>query len=181
MRCSWCTHDPLYIRYHDDEWGKPVHDDSKHFEYLLLESAQAGLSWLTILRRRENYRTAYAQFDPIVVVQYSAEDVERLMNDIGIIRNRAKIVASINNAQRFLEIQAEFGSFDKFIWSFTEREVVDNRWRTLEEIPATTPLSDRLAKEMKRRGFKFLGSTTLYAHLQAAGIVNDHLTTCEFR
>ncbi|MCT4796813.1 MULTISPECIES: DNA-3-methyladenine glycosylase I [Exiguobacterium] len=178
MRCPWCGTDPLYVRYHDEEWGKPVHDDQKHFECLTLESAQAGLSWLTILRKREQYRSAYSDFDVNRVAAFTAEDVERLMRDTGIVKNRRKIEASINNAKRFLEVQSEFGSFDAYIWSFVDHQVVRNEWRSVEEIPAVTELSERLSKDLKRRGFKFLGPTTVYAHLQATGLVNDHLSTC---
>ena len=181
VRCPWCGTDPLYVRYHDEEWGKPVHDDQKHFECLTLESAQAGLSWITILRKRENYRLAYADFDVQRVASFTDEDVERLLSDSGIVRNRRKIEASINNAKQFINIQKEFGSFDSYIWSFVDHEPIINEWDRLEDVPATTELSERLSKDLKRRGFKFLGPTTVYAHLQATGLVNDHLTTCTFR
>lgn len=181
VRCPWCGTDPLYVRYHDEEWGKPVHDDQKHFECLTLESAQAGLSWITILRKRENYRLAYADFDVQRVASFTDEDVERLLSDSGIVRNRRKIEASINNAKQFINIQEEFGSFDSYIWSFVDHEPTINEWDRLEDVPATTELSERLSKDLKRRGFKFLGPTTVYAHLQATGLVNDHLTTCTFR
>ena len=181
VRCPWCGTDPLYVRYHDEEWGKPVHDDQKHFECLTLESAQAGLSWITILRKRENYRLAYADFDVQRVASFTDEDVERLLSDSGIVRNRRKIEASINNAKQFINIQKEFGSFDSYIWSFVDHEPTINEWDRLEDVPATTELSERLSKDLKRRGFKFLGPTTVYAHLQATGLVNDHLTTCTFR
>lgn len=177
-RCPWCGTDPLYVRYHDEEWGKPVHDDKKHFECLTLESAQAGLSWLTILRKREHYRAAYADFDVKRVAAFTPDDVERLMQDAGIVKNRRKIEASINNAKRFLEIQTEFGSFDSYIWSFVDGQVIRNEWQSVEQIPAVTERSERLSKDLKRRGFKFLGPTTVYAHLQATGLVNDHLSTC---
>lgn len=181
VRCPWCGTDPLYVRYHDEEWGKPVHDDQKHFECLTLESAQAGLSWITILRKRENYRLAYADFDVQRVASFTDEDVERLLSDSGIVRNRRKIEASINNAKQFINIQKEYGSFDSYIWSFVDHEPTINEWDRLEDVPATTELSERLSKDLKRRGFKFLGPTTVYAHLQATGLVNDHLTTCTFR
>ena len=180
-RCPWCGDDPLYVAYHDEEWGKPVHDDLKHFECLTLESAQAGLSWITILRKRENYRAAFADFDVHAVAGFTEDDIERLMQNSGIVRNRRKIEASINNAQRFLEIQKEFGSFDAYIWSFVNGKPVINQWVSTDEIPATTELSTRLSKDLKRRGFKFLGPTTVYAHLQATGLVNDHLMSCHAR
>ncbi len=177
-RCSWCEGHDIYEKYHDEEWGVPVHDDRKHFEFLVLECSQAGLSWLTILKRRENYRKAFAGFDAAEVAKFDDEKIEELMQDSGIIRNRMKITAAVNNAALFLEVQDEFGTFDEYIWSFVDGNKVVNSWKTLEEIPVTTPLSDTLSKDMKRRGFKFVGSTTLYAHLQAIGIVNDHLADC---
>lgn len=180
-RCPWCGTDPLYVRYHDEEWGKPVHDDQKHFECLTLESAQAGLSWITILRKRENYRLAYANFEVQRVASFTDEDVERLLADSGIVRNRRKIEASINNAKQFIKLQDEFGSFDSYIWSFVNNVPILNTWDRIEDVPATTELSERLSKDLKRRGFKFLGPTTIYAHLQATGLVNDHLTSCTFR
>ena len=181
VRCPWCGTDPLYVRYHDEEWGKPVHDDQKHFECLTLESAQAGLSWITILRKRENYRLAYADFEVHRVASFTDEDEERLLADSGIVRNRRKIEASINNAKQFIKLQEEFGSFDSYIWSFVNDAPILNTWNRLEDVPATTELSERLSKDLKRRGFKFLGPTTVYAHLQATGLVNDHLTSCTFR
>ncbi|MCM3280634.1 DNA-3-methyladenine glycosylase I [Exiguobacterium sp. MER 193] len=181
VRCPWCGTDPLYVRYHDEEWGKPVHDDQKHFECLTLESAQAGLSWITILRKRENYRLAYANFEVQQVASFTDEDVERLLADSGIVRNRRKIEASINNAKQFIKLQEEFGSFDSYLWSFVNDAPILNTWNRLEDVPATTELSERLSKDLKRRGFKFLGPTTVYAHLQATGLVNDHLTSCTFR
>jgi len=177
-RCPWCGDSELYRRYHDQEWGVPVHEDRKHFEFLVLESAQAGLSWLTILKKRENYRRAYRDFDPAVVAGFGARDVERMLKDAGIVRNRLKIESSINNAKRFLEIQEEFGSFDAYLWGFVGGRPVVNRWKTLSEIPANTELSDRISKDLKTRGLRFVGSTIIYAHLQAVGIVNDHLTGC---
>ncbi|MDI9494896.1 MAG: DNA-3-methyladenine glycosylase I [Bacillota bacterium] len=177
-RCPWCLGNELYIKYHDEEWGVPVHDDRKHFEFLILEGVQAGLSWLTILKKRENYRKAYDNFDVKKVSEYDEAKIEELMNNPDIIRNRRKIEASINNAKKFLEVQKEFGSFDNFIWSFVDNNVVKNHWKDLSEIPATSELSDKVSKELKRRGFKFVGSTIIYAHLQAIGLINDHLVTC---
>lgn len=177
-RCPWCLSFQDYIVYHDREWGVPVHDDRVQFEFLVLESAQAGLSWATILKRREGYRRAFAGFDPQIVRLYDAAKVEELMLDAGIIRNRAKILATINNAARFVEIQCEFGSFSNYIWSFVGGSPILNRWETMSEVPATSPESDALAKDLKKRGFNFLGSTVIYAHMQATGLVNDHLVGC---
>lgn len=176
--CGW-TSNPLLDDYHNTEWGVPLYDDTRHFEFLTLESAQAGLSWLTILKRRENYRNAFAGFDPRKVALFGEADFERLMNDAGIIRNRQKIAAAINNAQRFLEIVEEFGTFSKYIWSFVGNKTIVNCYTELSQIPATTKESEALAKDLKRRGFKFLGATTVYAHMQAAGLVNDHLISCK--
>lgn len=178
IRCNWCIGKPLYEQYHDEEWGVPVYEDQKQFEFLILESAQAGLSWYTILQRREGYRKAFANFDYKKVAKYTPQKVEQLLQDSSIIRNRAKIEASINNAQRFMEVQQEFDSFCNYIWGFVGGKPIVNRWRSLKELPATSSISDALAKDMKKRGFKFLGSTTLYAHLQATGLINDHLITC---
>jgi DNA-3-methyladenine glycosylase I len=177
-RCPWCGTDELYVKYHDEEWGVPVHDDKKHFEFLVLESAQAGLSWITILRKRENYRAAYEGFDACKVAMFDDNKVNELLQNEGIIRNRKKIEASVNNAKLFLEIQKEFSSFDKYIWSFVDNKPVVNNWSNITEVPATSELSDRVSKALKNRGFKFLGSTIIYSHLQATGIINDHLTTC---
>jgi DNA-3-methyladenine glycosylase I len=178
-RCGWCETDPLYVAYHDNEWGREVNDDRKMFEFLVLESAQAGLSWLTILRKRENFQKAFADFHAEKVAAFSEDDVERLMQDAGIIRNRMKIKAAISNAQRFLEVQKEFGSFCDYLKSFMpEGKPVVNHWKTLAEIPASTPLSDKISRDMKKRGFKFFGTTICYAHLQATGYVNDHLKDC---
>ena len=176
--CGWAGADQLYIAYHDKEWGVPVHDDRKIFEFLVLESAQAGLSWITILRKRENYRQAFAGFDPVKVARFDSTKVEELLQNPGIIRNRKKIESAINNAQRFLEVQKEFGSFDKYIWSFTGGCQLVNAWKDLSQLPATSPESDKLSKDLKKRGFKFLGSTTCYSHMQATGMVNDHITCC---
>ncbi|KAA8485474.1 DNA-3-methyladenine glycosylase I [Arcticibacter tournemirensis] len=181
-RCSWCGSDPLYVKYHDEEWGKEVHDDNVLFEFLILESAQAGLSWITILKRRENYRKAFAEFDPVKVAEFTQEDVERLMNNTGIIRNRMKIEAAITNAQRFLEVQKEFGSFDKYMYSFMpEGKPLVNDLADHRHAPAKTEISDAISKDMKKRGFKFFGSTICYAHMQATGMVNDHIADCAFR
>ena len=177
-RCPWCEGADLYRRYHDEEWGVPVHDDQRHFDFLVLESAQAGLSWSTILKKRENYRKAYRGFDPRVVARFGPRDRERLLNDAGIVRNRLKIESSINNAKRFLEVQEEFGSFDNYLWGFVGGKPLVNKWKTLSEIPAKTDLSDTVSKDMKKRGFRFVGSTIIYAHLQAVGVVNDHLISC---
>lgn len=178
-RCSWCTSDPLYMEYHDSEWGVPVHDDQKLFEFLLLEGAQAGLSWFTILKRRDHYRRAFAGFDPVKVAAFTDEDQARLMLDEGIIRNRLKIKSAVVNAQLFLKIQQEFGSFDAYIWGYMPgREPLQNNWTHFSQIPVTTPISDAISKDMKKRGFKFFGSVICYAQMQATGMVNDHLTSC---
>jgi DNA-3-methyladenine glycosylase I len=177
-RCEWAGTDQLYVDYHDNEWGMPVHDDRKLFEFLLLESAQAGLSWIIILRKRENYRKAFDGFDPEKIALYDAEKVEELLRNPGIIRNRKKIESAINNARCFLEVRKEFGSFDKYIWSFTGGRPLVNAWQEMAELPATSPESDKLCKDLKKRGFKFLGSTTCYSHMQATGMVNDHITCC---
>ena len=166
------------MAYHDTEWGAPVFDDQKHFEFLVLESAQAGLSWITILNKRENYRRAYDGFDPEKVARYNEKKKAKLLADAGIVRNRLKIEASINNAQRFLEIQKEFGGFSSYIWGFTNGRPVIGKWKSLEEMPARTELSDTVAADMKKRGFRFLGSVIMYSHMQATGIVNDHITGC---
>jgi len=177
-KCEWCTGSELYMEYHDTEWGVPVFDDRKHFEFLVLESAQAGLSWITILKKRENYRKAYDNFDPKKVARYTEAKKAKLMADAGIVRNRLKIEASISNAQKFLEIQKEYGSFSNYIWSFTNGKPVTGKWKKIEEIPARTELSDSVSSDLKKRGFKFLGSVIMYSHLQATGIINDHLTDC---
>jgi DNA-3-methyladenine glycosylase I len=178
-RRTWPGADELYIKYHDEEWGKEVHDDKKLFEFLILESAQAGLSWITILRRREGYRKAFADFDVYEVAAFTDEDVERLMQDTGIIRNRIKILAAINNAKLFIEVQKEVGSFDKYLYSFMpDGKPINNHSHS---IPASTPISDAISKDMKKRGFKFFGTTICYAHMQATGMVNDHLPDCSFK
>ena len=181
-RCDWCKSNPVYIKYHDEEWGKEVADDLKMFEFLVLESAQAGLSWITILKRRDAYRNAFADYNAEKVAKMTEQDVERLMQDSGIIRNRKKIEATLSNARHFLEIQKEFGSFCNYLRTFLpEGQPIINHWKTLSEIPASTPLSDAISKDMKKRGFKFFGTTICYAHLQAVGYVNDHLEECPFK
>ena len=178
-RCPWSEGiDPAYQRYHDTEWGVPVREDRKHFEFLVLESAQAGLSWWTILRKREGYRRAFADFDPAKVARFDARKVERLMQDAGIVRNRQKIAAAIANARGFLEIENEFGSFDAYVWPFVGGAPIVNRWRKQGDVPATSAESDALSKDLKLRGFKFVGSTIVYAHMQATGLVDDHLLSC---
>lgn len=178
VRCGWAGDDPLYVSYHDEEWGTPVHDDLTLFEFLVLESAQAGLSWITILKKREAYRAAYDGFDPAVVAAYGDQKTASLLDNPGIVRNRQKIAASINNAQRFLAVQGEFGSFDEYLWKWVDGEPVVGRWKTMADIPVTTDLSDRVTKDMKKRGFRFIGSTIVYSYLQAVGVVNDHLVDC---
>lgn len=178
-RCAWASlDDPLYLAYHDTEWGVPVHDDRLLFEFLILEGAQAGLSWATILRKRENYRKAFDRFDPRKVARYDARKVRSLLADPGIIRNRLKIAAAIQNAKAFLAVQKEFGSFDAYIWQFVDRKPKKNAWRALKDIPAQTPESAAMSKDLVRRGFRFVGPTICYAHMQATGMVNDHVITC---
>jgi DNA-3-methyladenine glycosylase I len=181
-RCGWSDsislRDPLMIEYHDSEWGVPLHDDRKLFEFLVLEGMQAGLSWATILKKRDNFRKAFDGFDPAIVARYGERERARLLADAGIIRNRMKIDAAINNARCFLEVQKEFGSFDNYIWQFIGGKPIRNRFKTLQEMPATSPESDRISKDLKQRGFKFVGSTIVYAHMQATGMVNDHVVTC---
>jgi DNA-3-methyladenine glycosylase I len=177
-RCSWCGQDELYCRYHDEEWGVPVYDDRKHFEFMVLESAQAGLSWLTILRKREAYRTAYAGFDPQVVADYGEAQIKELLENPGIVRNERKIRASLNNARRFLEVQEAFGSFSDYLWAFVGHRPVVNAWQQEREIPAQTALSVAISKDLKQRGFQFLGPIIIYSHLQATGLVNDHVVDC---
>jgi DNA-3-methyladenine glycosylase I len=178
-RCAWVrVDDPLMLQYHDREWGVPVHDDRKHFEFLILEGAQAGLSWTTILRKREGYRHAFAEFDPEKVARFTAQRIEKLVLDSGIIRNRLKIASSVKNARAFLKIQEEFGSFDDFCWRFVDGKPKLNKWNSMQQIPANSPESDAFSKDLKQRGFNFVGSTIIYAHMQAVGMVNDHLTDC---
>lgn len=176
--CPWPSGDPLMITYHDTEWGDPVHDDIKWFEHIILDGAQAGLSWKTILHRREGYRRAFDGFDPSIVALYNEARFNELMNDEGIIRNRLKIRSAITNAKAFIKVQEEFGSFDAYIWQFTDGKPVVNHWKSPGELPARTPLSDLISKDLKKRGFTFVGSTICYAFMQAAGMVNDHLVTC---
>ncbi|MDD2581393.1 MAG: DNA-3-methyladenine glycosylase I [Desulfuromonadaceae bacterium] len=177
-RCPWCGDDPLYREYHDNEWGVPLHDDLRLFEMLTLEGAQAGLSWLTILRKREGYRRAFAGFDPGKVALFGDDDSARLLADPGIVRNRLKIASTITNAREVLEVQARYGSLDRYLWSFVDGTPVRNNWSTMGEVPASTKLSDTMSSELKRLGFRFVGSTICYAFMQATGMVNDHLTLC---
>ncbi len=178
IRCPWPKDDPLYIDYHDKEWGVPVHDDGKLFEFLTLEAAQAGLSWLTVLRKRENYRKAFSDFNPAKVARFTERDVRRLMGNAGIIRNEQKIRAAINNAREFLKVQKEFGSFDDYSWRFVDGKPIVNKWKTLKQLPVTSKESDAFSADLKARGFKFVGPTIIYAHMQACGMVNDHLVSC---
>jgi DNA-3-methyladenine glycosylase I len=178
-RCPWSIGvSDAYLAYHDTEWGVPVRDDRKHFEFLMLEGAQAGLSWSTVLHKREAYRRAFAGFDPEKVARFNARSVERLLKDPGIIRNRLKVQSAVSNARHFLEVQQEFGSFDSYIWAFVDGRPKKNRWRRPKDVPVRTPESDALSADLKARGFKFVGSTIIYAHMQAIGLVNDHLVTC---
>ncbi len=178
IRCGWSTKDPIYIEYHDKEWGVPVYDDQKLFEFLILEGAQAGLSWLTILKRREGYRKAFAQFDPKKVAKFDKKKTDALLKDPGIIRNKLKVAAAVTNAKAFLKIQEEFGSFNKYQWQFVGGKPIQNKWKELKQIPATSKESDAFSKDLKARGFKFVGSTIIYAHMQAVGMVNDHIVSC---
>ena len=177
-RCPWPASDPLMIKYHDKEWGTPLHNDRKLFEFLILEGFQAGLSWLTILRKRENFREAFDQFDFKKVARYDQQKIESLLKDSGIIRNRLKIQGAIANAKAFIEVRKDFGTFDKYIWGFIKGRPIHNGLKSLKEIPAKTELSDRISQDLKKRGFKFVGSTIVYSHMQATGMVNDHLKTC---
>lgn len=178
-RCGWAEGQfDQYIKYHDEEWGVPVHDDRTHFEFLILEGAQAGLSWSTILKRREGYHQSFAQFDPEKVAKFDEEKIQELLQFEGIIRNKLKVRSAVTNAQKFLEIQEEFGSFDDYIWQFVDGNPIVNHWKSMKEVPATTKESDALSKDLKKRGFKFVGSTIIYAHMQACGLVNDHTVDC---
>ncbi len=178
-RCAWAEGgNELYIQYHDREWGGPVHDDRTQFEFLILEGAQAGLSWSTVLNKREGYRKAFANFDPVKVARFSEKKIETLIQNPSIIRNRLKITSAVNNARAFLAIRKEFGSFDDYIWAFVGGKPLQNRWKAMADVPATSPESDALSKDLKQRGLKFVGNTIMYAHLQAAGLVNDHLVSC---
>jgi DNA-3-methyladenine glycosylase I len=178
QRCGWPGDDELMIKYHDEEWGIPVHDDNKLFEFIVLESSQAGLSWKTILHKRENYRRAFHGFDFEKIAKYTRKDIERLMNNSGIIRNRLKILATINNAQKFITIRKGFGTFDKYIWNFVNNKPIVNKFETLKELPAKTALSEKISNDLKKQGFKFMGPTIVYAHMQATGMVNDHINHC---
>lgn len=177
-RCWWCGKDPLYTAYHDKEWGVPVHDDLTLFEFLVLEGAQAGLSWITILKKRDAYRAAFDQFDPQKVARYGARQVTRLLNDAGIVRNRLKVESAVRNAKAFLKVQEQFGSFDAYQWRFVEGKPLQNTWQSQKHVPARSVLSDAFSKDLKQRGFNFVGSTIIYAHMQAVGMVNDHLVDC---
>lgn len=177
-RCQWCLDNDLYIKYHDEEWGTPTFDDKRIFEFIVLESAQAGLSWLTILKKRENYRAAFSGFDPQVIANYNEADIERLMGDPGIIRNRRKVEAAISNAKVFLEIQNEYGSFSNYMWSYVDGKPIMNNWDSIKDVPAKTEISDAMSKDLKKRGFKFFGSVICYSHMQALGVVNDHVVGC---
>ncbi|UEQ77049.1 DNA-3-methyladenine glycosylase I [Chryseobacterium arthrosphaerae] len=178
IRCGWCEKDDLYRKYHDEEWGRPVYDDETIFEFLILESFQAGLSWYTILSKRENFRKAFDNFDYRKMAAYSDQKTEELMNNPGIIRNRLKILAAITNAQKFMDVQTEFGSFSRYIWGFVDGKPLDRTPESLADVPATTEISDAISKDLKKRGFKFMGSTVVYAHMQATGMVNDHIESC---
>lgn len=177
-RCPWCGEDPLYQHYHDNEWGVPLHDDRALFEFLTLEGAQAGLSWITILRKRDNYRAAFDNFDATKIARYTARKVEKLLQDPGIVRNRLKVESTVSNARAFLETQAAFGSFDRYLWDFVDGQPIVNRFTSLKQVPASTPLAEKLSKDLKKRGFRFVGPTIVYAHMQATGMVNDHLVGC---
>lgn len=177
-RCGWSGNDPVYIKYHDTEWGVPVFDDSVFYEFLLLESFQAGLSWITILKKRENFAAAFDNFDYKKIANYDDSKIEELRNNAGIIRNKLKIKAAITNARAFMEVQKEFGSFSNYIWKFVENKPIINRWKTLDEVPSNTELSDAISKDLKKRGFKFVGTTIIYSFLQATGIINDHIVSC---
>ena len=177
-RCEWSFKDPIYYPYHDKEWGKPVHDDKIMFEFLILEAFQAGLSWLTMLRKRDNFRKAFHNFDYKKIAKYTQKDIDRLMNDPGIIRNKLKIQGAIANANAFMKVQDEFGSFCNYFWGFTGGKTIHNGYKDISQIPATTELSDEISKDLKKRGFKFMGSTIVYAHMQAVGLINDHTTDC---
>ena len=178
LRCDWCIGNPLYEQYHDEEWGVPVFDDNTLFEFLILETFQAGLSWITVLRKRENFRAAFDNFDYKKVAKYNQDKIDTLLENAGIIRNRLKIKATITNAQAFMAIQKEFGSFNKYIWKFTDGKPIKNTFKSMSEIPANTLLSDTISKDLKKRGFKFVGTTVIYAHMQATGMVNDHKIDC---
>jgi len=178
VRCSWVGNDPLYLQYHDEEWGVPLYEEQQLFEFLILETFQAGLSWITVLRKRENFRTALDNFDYLMISNYSEQKIDELLNNAGIIRNKLKIKATISNAIAFMEVQKEFGSFSKYIWNFVDGKPLENKWKLKREVPANTELSNIVSKDLKKRGFKFVGTTVIYAYMQATGIVNDHATNC---
>lgn len=178
IRCGWCGTDPLYVKYHDEEWGVPVRDDQTMFEFLILETFQAGLSWITILRKRENFRMAFDDFDYKKIAKYNQNKIDSLLQDQGIVRNKLKVNAAVTNAQAFMDIQKEFGSFTEYIWSFVNGQPIKSNWKNHENAPATSKESDALSKDLKKRGFKFVGSTVMYAHMQATGLINDHIDTC---
>jgi DNA-3-methyladenine glycosylase I len=178
IRCGWCTSSDLYKKYHDEEWGVPVYDDSTLFEFVILETFQAGLSWITILNKRENFRIAFDDFDYKKIANYSEDKIAELLEDTGIIRNKLKIKSAVSNAQAFMKIQEEFGTFSNYIWKFTNGKPIDNNPKTLKDVPGTTPLSDEISKDLKKKGLKFVGSTVIYAHMQATGMVNDHVSEC---
>ncbi|HIA37076.1 MAG TPA: DNA-3-methyladenine glycosylase I [Flavobacteriales bacterium] len=180
-RCEWVGDDPIYQNYHDYEWGVPVHDDQKIFEAIILDTFQAGLSWIIVLKKRENFRNAFAKFDARKIAKFNEGKVQELLNDKGIIRNKLKIRAAVSNASAFLEVQKEFGTFDKYIWSFTNQQTIKNKWTSMQEIPAKSVESDLMSNDLKKRGFKFIGSTICYAFMQAIGMVNDHVLNCHFR
>ena len=178
-RCPWCENTfDAYVKYHDEEWGVPVYDDKKQFEFLILEGAQAGLSWSTILKKREGYREAFAGFDVKKVARFDEQKIQQLLQNPAIIRNKLKVRSAVSNAQHFIEVRDEFGTFSNYIWSFVDGSPIQNEWQTMQDVPATTPISDRLSSDLKKRGFKFTGSTIMYAHMQATGLVNDHITSC---
>lgn len=177
-RCDWCGEDPLYVKYHDEEWGVPVRDDQALFEFLILEGAQAGLAWITVLRKREGYRALFDDFDPNKVARYTDKRLDKLLLDPRIIRNKLKVYGARKNARAFLDTQQEYGSFSNYMWNFVDGEPIQNQWKSMKQVPATTPLSDQISKDMKKRGFTFVGSTIIYAHMQATGMVNDHTTDC---
>ncbi len=178
QRCEWAGNDPLYVQYHDEEWGRPLHDDTRLFEMLCLEGAQAGLSWITILRKRENYRAAFDGFDPVKIATYDDERCAELLQNPGIVRNRLKVRAFVRNAQSFLKVQAEYGGFDRYIWQFVDGKPMVNHWRSLQEVPVSTAEAESMSKDLKRRGFTFVGPTICYAYMQAAGMVDDHIVAC---
>jgi DNA-3-methyladenine glycosylase I len=178
IRCEWCLKFEEYINYHDKEWGVPVHDDKRPFEFLILEGAQAGVSWSTILKKRDGYRKAFADFDPLKVSRFTEKKLQKILQDSAIVRNKLKVYSAVNNAKHFLEVQKEFGTFDAYIWAFVMGKPIVNKWKALKEVPATTQESDALSKDLIKRGFKFTGSTVIYAHMQACGLVNDHLVSC---